>query len=193
MSARCVWTSPRVWSRWPYGLGLAMFPRFYPHHFALRWSHFTLSILLLLLQARTKGFSCSVLSVLWISMWTAPDIGGNLPSCWYVLVLDAVGLAHQSTEFLTGWGTLFCWLMRCVVFLHLSVLGRILLGAWLTSQAIFRGVPLEDICVAAWWSSPHTFIRFYNFDLDTAPGSQVLSAWTSHVCCLVCNRFVINI
>ncbi len=44
-----------------------------------------------------------------------------------------------------------------------------------SSQALFRGVPLEDICVAAGWSSPHTFIRFYNLDVDTAPGSQVLS------------------
>ncbi len=31
-----------------------------------------------------------------------PAIGGNLPSCWYVLVLAAVGLPHRSTEFLTG-------------------------------------------------------------------------------------------
>ncbi len=44
-----------------------------------------------------------------------------------------------------------------------------------SSQALFRGVLLEDICVTAGWSSPHTFIRFYNLDLDTAPGSQVLS------------------
>ncbi len=44
-----------------------------------------------------------------------------------------------------------------------------------SSQALFRGVPLEDICVAAGWSSPHTFVRFYKLDVDTAPGSQVLS------------------
>ncbi len=43
------------------------------------------------------------------------------------------------------------------------------------SQALFRGVPLEDICVAAVCSSPHTFVRFYNPDIDTAPGSQILS------------------
>ncbi len=48
-----------------------------------------------------------------------------------------------------------------------------------SSQVLFRGVPLEYICVAAGWSSQHTFIRFYNLDLDMAPGSQVLSAWTS--------------
>ncbi len=44
-----------------------------------------------------------------------------------------------------------------------------------SSQALFRGLPLEDICVAAGWSSMHTFVRFYNLDVDTAPGSQVLS------------------
>ncbi len=44
-----------------------------------------------------------------------------------------------------------------------------------SSQALFRGVPLEDICVAAGWSSLSTFVRFYNLDVDTAPGSQVLS------------------
>ncbi len=42
-------------------------------------------------------------------------------------------------------------------------------------QALFRGVPLEDICMAAGWSSPHTFVRFYNLDVNTAPGSHVLS------------------
>ncbi len=50
-----------------------------------------------------------------------------------------------------------------------------------SSQALFRGVPLEDICEAAGWSSPHTFVRFYNLDLDTAPGSEVLSVWTSRM------------
>ncbi len=49
-----------------------------------------------------------------------------------------------------------------------------------SSQALFRGVPLEDICVAAGWSSPHTF-RFYNLDVDTAPGFQVLSVWTDRM------------
>ncbi len=57
-----------------------------------------------------------------------------------------------------------------------------------SSQALFSGVPLEAICVAAGWSSLHTFIRFYNLDLYTALGSQVLSAWTRRVCCLVRNR-----
>ncbi len=50
-----------------------------------------------------------------------------------------------------------------------------------SSQALFRGIPLKDICVAAGWSSPHTFVRFYNLDVDTAPGSQVLSVWTDRM------------
>ncbi len=45
-----------------------------------------------------------------------------------------------------------------------------------SSTAFFREVPLEDICMAAGWSSLHTFVRFYNIDVNTAPGSQVLSA-----------------
>ncbi len=45
-----------------------------------------------------------------------------------------------------------------------------------SSTALFRGVPLEDICMVAGWSSPHTFVRFYNLDVNTAPGFQVLSA-----------------
>ncbi len=57
-----------------------------------------------------------------------------------------------------------------------------------SSQALFRGVPLKDIFVAAGWSALHTFFRFYNLDLDMAPVSQVLSVWTGRVCCLVRNR-----
>ncbi len=39
--------------------GLVMFPRSCPHRFALRWSHFTLSILLPLLRVRMRDFTCS--------------------------------------------------------------------------------------------------------------------------------------
>ncbi len=44
-----------------------------------------------------------------------------------------------------------------------------------SSQALFRRVPLEDICMVASWSSPNYFVRFYNLYVNTAPGSQVLS------------------
>lgn len=45
-----------------------------------------------------------------------------------------------------------------------------------SSQALFRDSSLEDICVAAGWSSPNTFSKFYSLDVRMAPGSQVLSA-----------------
>jgi len=71
--------------------------------------------------------------------------------------------------------------MRCGSFHHLWELELTLLVVvvkstrnFATSQALFRGVSLEDICVAAGWSSPHTFIKFYILELD----SQVLfDAW----------------
>ncbi|KAL0148244.1 hypothetical protein M9458_056476 [Cirrhinus mrigala] len=34
-----------------------------------------------------------------------------------------------------------------------------------TSWALFKGVSLQDICVAASWASPHTFIRYYRLDV----------------------------
>ncbi len=145
LSARCVWTSPRVWSRWPYGLGLAMFQVLSA---SLSGGHIHSS-------GEDEGFTCSLLSKHWRSMWTAPAIGGNLPCCG-TFWCWAPWAATSKQEFLTGWGMLFHWLMRCVVFLHLSAFGHILLGAWL-SQALFKGVPLEDICGVAGWSSPHTF------------------------------------
>ncbi|XDV38776.1 hypothetical protein PO909_008118 [Leuciscus waleckii] len=44
------------------------------------------------------------------------------------------------------------------------------------SKALISGVSLQDVCDAAGWSSPHTFVRFYSLDLDSAPGSHVLSS-----------------
>ncbi len=43
------------------------------------------------------------------------------------------------------------------------------------SKALISGVALQGVCDAASWSSLHTFIRFYYLDLDSTPGSQVLS------------------
>ncbi len=154
--------------------------------FALRWSHFTLSILLFLLQARMKGFTCSVwalkIYVVRSSHWRkSPQllvwfgagrrglaISKHRISHW---VRDAISLAYELRG-LSSALSIRAHSTRSVA----------------SSQALFRGVPLEDICVAAGWSSLHTFIRFYNLDLDTALGSQALSVWTSHVCCLVRNQ-----
>ncbi len=152
----------------------------HPHRFALRWSHFTLSILLPLLRVRMRSFTCSARYGHWSCMWIAPRFGENPPSCWCVLVLAAAGLPHRNRGFLTGWETPFRWLMRRGTFLHLSLRAHSTRGV-ASSQALFRGVPLEDLCVAAGWSSPHTFVRFYNLAFNTAPGSQILSVWTGRM------------
>jgi hypothetical protein len=43
------------------------------------------------------------------------------------------------------------------------------------SKAFLAGVPLQDICNAAGWSTPLTFVRFYGLDLQASPGASVLS------------------
>ncbi|KAK7889130.1 hypothetical protein WMY93_024690 [Mugilogobius chulae] len=35
-----------------------------------------------------------------------------------------------------------------------------------TSWALFRGISVQDICAAASWASPHTFVRFYRLDVS---------------------------
>ncbi len=42
------------------------------------------------------------------------------------------------------------------------------------SKAFLAGVPMQDICGAAGWSTPLTFVRFYDLDLRATPGSSVL-------------------
>ncbi|CAM4589530.1 unnamed protein product [Leuciscus chuanchicus] len=54
------------------------------------------------------------------------------------------------------------------------------------SKALISGVSLQDVCDAAGWSSPHTFVRCYSLDLDSTPGSQPeedveLTDWTEHL------------
>ncbi len=44
-----------------------------------------------------------------------------------------------------------------------------------SSRALLSGVPFQEICDAARWSSPHTFIRFYSLNLPSTPGARVLS------------------
>ena len=48
------------------------------------------------------------------------------------------------------------------------------------SWALFKGVSVSDICAAASWSSPNTFVRFYRLDV-TAPSvaHSVLSSGSS--------------
>ncbi len=42
------------------------------------------------------------------------------------------------------------------------------------SKAFLSGVAMQDICNAAGWSTPLTFVRFYDLDIRTAPGSSIL-------------------
>ncbi|KAI2651171.1 Transposon Ty3-G Gag-Pol polyprotein [Labeo rohita] len=42
------------------------------------------------------------------------------------------------------------------------------------SKALMLGVPIQDICNAAGWSTPLTFVRFYNLDTRATPGSSRL-------------------
>ncbi len=39
------------------------------------------------------------------------------------------------------------------------------------SKALIPGVALQEVCDAAGWSSPQTFIRLYSLDLDSTPGT----------------------
>ncbi|KAI2655953.1 Transposon Tf2-6 polyprotein [Labeo rohita] len=45
--------------------------------------------------------------------------------------------------------------------------------AMAASKALMLGVPIQDICNAAGWSTPLTFVRFYNLDVRATPGSSV--------------------
>ncbi|KAI2653717.1 hypothetical protein H4Q32_014045 [Labeo rohita] len=42
------------------------------------------------------------------------------------------------------------------------------------SKAFLAGVSMQNICNAAGWSTPLTFVRFYDLDLRVSPGSSVL-------------------
>lgn len=49
-----------------------------------------------------------------------------------------------------------------------------------TSWALFRGTLVRDICAAASWASPHTFVRFYRLDVtETSLAHSVLSVGSS--------------
>jgi hypothetical protein len=45
-----------------------------------------------------------------------------------------------------------------------------------SSKALLAGISLQEVCDAAGWASPHTFIRHYSLDLSSTPGSRVLSS-----------------
>lgn len=36
------------------------------------------------------------------------------------------------------------------------------------SWAIFKGISMEEVCAAADWASPHTFVRFYKLNVTVS-------------------------
>ncbi len=44
-----------------------------------------------------------------------------------------------------------------------------------SSKALSKGVSLQDVCVAAGWSTPHTVIRYHSLDIHSTPGSKCLA------------------
>ncbi len=57
------------------------------------------------------------------------------------------------------------------------------------SKAFSSSVSMHDICNAAGWSTPLTFVRFYSLDLEATPGSSVPSRvpkWNIPGC--ICNH-----
>ena len=43
-----------------------------------------------------------------------------------------------------------------------------------TSWALFRGVSVQEICAAASWATPHTFVRFYRLDVSKPSLAQAV-------------------
>ncbi|XDV42657.1 hypothetical protein PO909_011277 [Leuciscus waleckii] len=72
-------------------------------------------------------------------------------------IVDAIALAYASKG------------MQCLLGVRAHST-RGMASSWAWSS----GIALQEVCDAAGWSSPLTFVRFYSLDLDAAPGSQVL-------------------
>ncbi|KAI2645897.1 Neuronal acetylcholine receptor subunit alpha-4 [Labeo rohita] len=100
------------------------------------------------------------------------------PSCWRLSVLLLSD--SQNNRSLT---TLNRWIMGAISVAYessdlpspLGVKAHSTRGM-AASKAFLSGVPLQDICSAAGWSTPLTFVRFYGLDLPASPGSSALSS-----------------
>ncbi len=102
----------------------------------------------------------------WTHTSTELPCGENRTNCWYATVakqtlsrwiVDAIIVAYESSDLPSPLG----------VKAH-STRGMA------ASKAFFAGVPIQDICDAAGWSTPLTFVRFYDLDLQATPGSAVI-------------------
>ncbi|KAL0151928.1 hypothetical protein M9458_052766 [Cirrhinus mrigala] len=99
---------------------------------------------------RTSAFRRS--DQLFIS-WAPPNTGNPISkqrlSHWLV---EAISLAYESKGVRPPEG------LRA----HST---RAMAASW----ALFNGVSLQDICAAASWASPHTFVRYYRLDVTQTP------------------------
>ncbi len=73
-------------------------------------------------------------------------------------IVDAIHVAYESSELPSPMG----------VRAHST-------SSVAASKAFLAGVPIQDICNAAGWSTPLTFVRFYGLDMRGTPGSSILS------------------
>ncbi len=77
-------------------------------------------------------------------------------------IVDAIALAYSSKG------------MECPIAVRAhSTRGLVFSWAWA------NGISIQDICMAAGWSSPSTFARFYNLDVSSL-NSHVLSVRAAH-------------
>ena len=73
------------------------------------------------------------------------------------------------------------WLCECIAHAY-GQAGRVCRAhstrAMAVSTALFNGVSVEDICMAASWSTPGPFIKFYLLDMSGSFSSSVLAGAT---------------
>ncbi len=151
--------------------GRVMCPKCFPLHSELRSSCSPRFLPLM----RTESYPCSALSEPWeFTLSIPPPLGGRNNSFfsfgnhtrWHPVmkqrlsrwIVDAVTLVYSSLG------------LQCPIGLRAhSTRGIISLWAW------SNGVSITEICAAAGWASPSTFVRFYNLDVP-ALQARVLSA-----------------
>ncbi|KAI2644504.1 Transposon Ty3-G Gag-Pol polyprotein [Labeo rohita] len=83
------------------------------------------------------------------------EIPDRLLSIKTALLLDAISTSYESSDLPSSMG------LRA----HPT-------RATAASKALMLGVPIQDICNAAGWSTPLTFVRFYKLDTRATPGSS---------------------
>ncbi len=111
----------------------------------------------------------------WMHTSTELPCGEGRTNCWFALVplkegrpaskqtlswwiVDAIHIAYESSGLPSPMG----------VKAHST-------RSVAASKAFLAGVPIQDICNAAGWSTPLTFVRFYGLDMRATPGSSILS------------------